>query len=516
MKSLNMLFRSFMIIVSTASISYSDSVTEEWVSTTDFSGSPRELVVDSDGNVYVTGYCNHSGSWDYITLKYDNNGNQQWITSYNGEFAGWDEATAIGMGSDGNIIVTGFSESGLYEYRFVTIQYNSDGDRQWYAATSSNTFGDAVLCTDNEGSIYVAGTMENITEDFVTIKYNDEGDTQWVEYYDNGGSENAEAIVVDNNGNVIVAGNSSSTGYNTVKYDNNGAEVWTAITEEGGTVTGLALDNMGNIYVTGYGSGDYVTVKLDPDGTEQWVDQYDYDGGNDYARAIAVDSAGNSFITGSAMTENYMGYDWRVYATVSYNTNGDFMWCREYTSWMDWSGAYDICLDGGSNAYVTGRDYYPYEAGWGIVTVKYSMAGAEEWIVSTDEGYQPTDVGIDEEGNVYVTGSSWNNSEWVTAKYSQELGIDPSQPIDYNQIQLLPIQPNPNSGTFNICFNTPVDAEVDIRVYDITGRIVSSIVGEGYSTGSHEVLFNGLVSGVYLCQLDSGSMSITRSFVVIR
>ena len=112
---------------------------------------------------------------------------------------------------------------------------------------------------------------------------------EWVARYDGPGSgdDSAVALVMDAAGNVYVTGYSegSGTGYDyaTVKYDANGSQLWAA--RYNGPANGedraadVALDALGNVYVTGYSQGsgtahDYATAKYDANGNELWVARY--------------------------------------------------------------------------------------------------------------------------------------------------------------------------------------------------------------------------------------------------
>src|ERR1041385_5799919 len=67
------------------------------------------IAVDANGNVYTCGTVWNGTSYDYLTIKYDNAGNQVWVKTYNGAGNSIDEARAIAVDANGNVYVTGAS-----------------------------------------------------------------------------------------------------------------------------------------------------------------------------------------------------------------------------------------------------------------------------------------------------------------------------------------------------------------------------------------------------------------------
>src|SRR6478672_2651926 len=136
----------------------------------------------------------------------------------------------------------------------------------------------------------------------------------WVVRYDGAqhSADSANDLAIDASGNVYVTGGSAVSGgppdYVTIKYNSAGEQQWIADFSGGNNTANfanaIALDGSGNVYVTGIGWGygndsDYATVKYNSSGEQQWVARYDGPGHNlDTAMAIAVDGAGNVYVTG--------------------------------------------------------------------------------------------------------------------------------------------------------------------------------------------------------------------------
>ncbi len=126
--------------------------------------------------------------------------------------------------------------------------------------------------------------MGPVQFDYATIKYNFSGNIEWDSRYDGPDHDIDEAtdIVVDNSGNVFVAGQSYATqqafDFLTIQYDPSGVEQWTH--RYNGTADSqdhlhvMAIDDIGNVYVTGQSVGttsleDIVTIKYGVTGIEE-------------------------------------------------------------------------------------------------------------------------------------------------------------------------------------------------------------------------------------------------------
>lgn len=249
------------------------------------------IAVDTGRNVYVTGLSTSSTNHDYATLKYTSNGDLAWVRRYNGPGNFVDDAYDLSVDKNGNIYVTGFSVGlGVSVDDYATIKYNTLGDSLWtrrYNGTGNGGDEAFAITVDGIGNVYVTGysdadTGTKVNLDYLTIKYSSAGDTLWTRRYNGPGNGNDEAyaVAVDDSGNVYVTGYSDrnptatlNQDFATLKYAADGSLAW--VTRYNGTgdagdvAYALAVDDSGNVYVTGRSSGvssgyDITTIKYIP------------------------------------------------------------------------------------------------------------------------------------------------------------------------------------------------------------------------------------------------------------
>ena len=87
-----------------------------------------DLELDAAGNTYVTGSSFNGTDYDWVTVKYDASGVEQWVSSYGG--VGLDEAQAMDMDNNGDIVVTGSRFISGTDWDIAVVKYNgSTGDQ---------------------------------------------------------------------------------------------------------------------------------------------------------------------------------------------------------------------------------------------------------------------------------------------------------------------------------------------------------------------------------------------------
>lgn len=124
----------------------------------------------------------------------------------------------------------------------------------------------------------------------------------------------------------------------------------------------------------------------------------------------------------------------------------------------------------------------------------------------------PADTNQPQTGPISVSTISWNLAGPATSVGETPAGDVPSGfRLDQNY-------PNPFNPSTMIRFSLPRTAFVSLKVFDLSGQEVATLVSEERAQGTYFVQWDGsgLASGVYVCRLRSGPSVETRKLVLMR
>ena len=497
---------------------------------------------DTYGNVYVAGKILGSATgFDIYVVKYNSSGSLLWEKIYNGPGSGNDIAYSITIDRSGNVFVAGESKGSDTNSDYVLIKYNTLGVEQWsrrYNGESNSVEIPARVITDSAGNSVITGhSWETGTLfDFVTIKYNSEGNTLWTRKFNGeaNGNELANDLDIDNSGNIYVTGSTIGAAtindFVIIKYSAGGDELWTRTYN--GPVNGndnftfITIDNNSNAVITGSSAGsgtglDFATIKYSPSGDVIWLKRFTSNSVNfEEPKAIAGDSSGNIYVTGTSTGSS--SYD---YMTVKYSAAGEEIWARRYNgpSGNNFDEPRSVTADNCGNVFVTGLS-----AGTGtmddIVTIKYNSVGDELWVNRFNSAANRDDaannISLDIYGNVIVSGfltSLAGGTDFGVIKFSQLTGIVSADQIP-GEYRLYQNYPNPfNPGTV-IKFSIPFSGFISLKVFDISGKEVAVIFNGFRNPGTYEIDFDAsqLSSGTYFYRMISADQILTKKFILIR
>jgi hypothetical protein len=101
---------------------------------------------------------------------------------------------------------------------------------------------------------------------------------------------------------------------------------------------------------------------------------------------------------------------------------------------------------------------------------------------------------------------------------SDNSGKNKTNNIIPNQYSLSQNYPNPFNPETTIKYALPRDVKVLIKIYDILGREVQTLVNEFKKAGYYEIKFNGsnFASGVYFYRIESGDFVVSKKMVLIK
>lgn len=374
------------------------------------------IAVDSSGQAYITGSTNSSQfpvtpgafdtafaegydpvsrsfSADVFVTKLNTTGSSLIYSTLLGGLAE-DSGNSIAVDADGNALITGFTFSADFPTTAGALDTSFNGHQDTFV-TKLNTSGSALIF-----STFLGGTSADL----------------------------GSSIAIDTAGNTFVTGSTFSTdfpvtggGFDTSfsgyrdafvsKLDPSGATLVFSTYLGGSQLdngVNIALDQSGNAFVRGYtastdfpvteeafdqtpnGSGDVFVTRLNPDGSALVYSTFLGSSGDDRGAGLAVDAAGNAYLTGRAGAAGFPVVE-GAYST-EYHGEGDIFVTKlsnsgntlDYSTLIggskeEWGSG--ITLDGAGNVYVTGTTWsadFPVTAG---VSGPVNMAGPDVLVI---------------------------------------------------------------------------------------------------------------------------------------
>lgn len=506
------------------------------------------ITTDNNQNSYVTGSFSETATFDDFTLisngyddifvgKLDENGNWIWLTQAGGNSD--DSGRGIACDEEGNCYVVGMfrSTATFGSHTMQSIEYNdifvakidANGNWIWVAQAGGNDFDRGYsIALDELGNCYITGNFcNNITFGSISLngggiyvaKIDNDGNWQWATEPETVEEQSAYKIAVDADGNSYVTGwfygdptfgnyqliNNGWRDIFIAKLDTNGNWQW-ALNAGGDyydTGYGIAVDEMQNVYLTGYfsdvatfgdqnitsiGEDDIFIAKLDTNGNWIWVSQA---GGiaDDYSSSVLIDSIGNIYITGCFEDEAFFG-------TNSITSNGD---CDIFIAKMDSSGAW-------TESYQAGGVYY--DAGNSL-----SLINSDELYIT---GYFNDEATF---GNQDITSNG--DTDIFVAKLSNDTSINqvciPSKIILSNY-------PNPFNPSTTLEFSILIDSYIDLSVFNIKGQKIKTLIDNKIDNGNHSINWNGkddkdnpVSSGIYFYKLKvNGKTETVKKCILLK
>lgn len=382
------------------------AVTQDWAVISQ-GKSGAMLALDQDNNAYVAGSVPPG---TILLTKYSATGGLLWERVFDNPLTR-EESTWVTLDPAGNPILVGrmvSANTGVGQ-GFVVLKYDPAGNLLWQDLIPGSFSGAVRAATDAAGNVYVLGTASTgIGRDISTIKYSPSGVPLWARSYQETPSSlhSPASMAVTAAGNVIVTGGGNARMI-AVAYDPAGNQIWAKSILSASAANDVAIGPLGDFYLVG---GDLtpgapkgiLVIKHDANFNELWRRTYAV---GYYASRAAVDGLGNLVATGVTPLAYF---NW---VTIKLDPDGTLMWSRITDRRPLPDEVPNALAIGPDNAiYVTG------ETGWlsvafgnvttylGATTEKYAPDGSLVWSTQAQIPMRGRGVKLGTDGSVFVVG----------------------------------------------------------------------------------------------------------------
>lgn len=500
--------------ISDQTISVTTTEMSSWDTQLIHSSEGVNIATDSEGNIYVIGIidgwneeeekefangrCNIEIGGKYgknmILIKYDNNGNKQWIhtlaelVSYGDSH---DYENGLTIDSDNNIFVTGANSS----KRFIA-KYSPSGVEEWKIENEKwgvSTGRD--LTIDFEGNVYLVGT-DGVAEwgNFIVEKYDSSGNLIWdKQIWETGGTlgsayrSRGTSIATDSVGNIYALGttngniNLDGTGWENIMVQRN-IDFSTGITtycwqdDDGEETCSTTKPGTELAFKSGIDDdGEVFLIKYDRDGNYQWVKGIDSTAIQ--VGDIAIDSSDQIFVTAQSKSEKIM---------MKFDSKG-FQYNLAKESLCKGLNQEKILIDNEGDIYSVSASYCfadpekptlkKYNSSWELIGEEEIVYEGFSFLIPNT--FENTNFSLGPDGNFYVAGESNDenrHSQLTVYKHITELnpsvGLDPAPIVSVENNSIIEVDLN---GTWtDLCQFDFWSTQYSQNTYTFNGNTFSS------------------------------------------
>ena len=459
--------------------------------------SPSKVITTNDTSMLVCGnkISEQNGFSDILLIKTDTSGNVLWQKTYGGDKD--DRAVSIYQTNDNSYLIVGYTNSfknDENDYDIYLLKLTKDGDTLWTKSVGTDSTLEyaysSILTSDN--NILVVGLKTSImyiNTDILLIKMDLNGNVIWEKTYGGEGAEIGEYALETDDKGFLITGETSSygpaipffTNIYLVRTDANGDSLWTRyygnVWYDYSRSIVKTNDNSyivsGSYATNGEEVSDFSVLKVQDNGDTAWTRLYGADGNEYCYGSINTEDNGSILIgtTNSAVLGSVGSYD--IYL-VNINTNGDTIWTQTVGT-SEYESAKGMVKTSDGNYIIYGsRKPFAISNASDILLVKVNLNGIS---------------GITE----YINSSQ------------------PDFKLEQNY-------PNPFNPVTKIRYSIPKSNLVTLKVYDVLGKEVSTLVDQYLLAGEYEVKFDAsnLPSGVYIYKLSSGNYIKAKKLILLK
>lgn len=403
----------------------------------------------------------------------------------------------------------------------------------WFTQTSGVTSYLASISAPDQNTAWAVGFVSNASGPPLVVRTVNGG--TWASALGTGigaGVPLFNVYAIDANTALATGSTSSSFVYRT----SNGGSTWsTVFTQAGGFINGIWMKDAN----TGFMTGDPVGARWSLWKTTNGGITWDSAGMN--LPQVGSEAGWNNalYINGSNIwfgTNN---------TKVYYSSNNGANWTAQATtgqasSYGVWFNGTTGFIAGTSNVMKTTNSGTTWVAntapGTGTCQGIFNAPGTSTWwMVRQSTGvYKTTDDGTTWTTDYTFTGTGWSISGsrtanaggnvWVATttggifKYGISTGIAPINGTTVKDFTLSQNYPNPFNPNTNIKFAIPQSGLVTLKVYNMLGKEVATLVSSNLNAGAYSYDFNAanLASGVYFYKLETANFSEVKKMMLVK